>query len=454
MQWRPIDDNIEIDTYLISCAEYQLFIDSQLQLNQKCHPFHWINHRFPPGNSKNPVTGVRAKDAEAFCQWLNQHPLGNGFHYRLPTLSESQKYPGIEVQIGYWCKSDENLTISGVSPDLWPLWRRNLTEVLDRSCVIDCIWALVLAFNYISDIDINITLILERALTSARNLELTGSIVRSHALAHALARSKDLAADLAKSLIRILDKTRQKAEEIRKNIILDREFLLEITQELALEIEREMVFEKDLCQDLQLIKKINITNKSRELTYDLNLAFYLANNRNLAIARTKDFTRLLAKDLPRSLTRSLERLCNIDLVLSYTIDLDFDTIDELDAELEYALELALELNSTRVREIYKILNCARYLNGNSDFQSFRYYLLLISICWQWLSSIYKKYSGKSLLSKQPKEDNHQYLSQKYAKKVEKILNLYASYVLIEERQKGEIPAWEGIRLVRERNTDW
>ncbi|NET61118.1 MAG: hypothetical protein F6K47_34830 [Symploca sp. SIO2E6] len=44
----------------------------------------------------------------------------------------------------------------------------------------------------------------------------------------------------------------------------------------------------------------------------------------------------------------------------------------------------------------------------------------------------------------------QTISRKYQEKIDEIYPLYVYLVLLDERQAGRIPAWEGIRLVRER----
>ncbi|MBW4616802.1 MAG: SUMF1/EgtB/PvdO family nonheme iron enzyme [Desmonostoc vinosum HA7617-LM4] len=88
---QPIDENLEIDTGYITCAEYQLFLDSS-QLSQP---------RFTPGNAKKSITGISWENALGFCNWLNLYTLsqsGNSnennpvYYYRLPTLAEAQNY--------------------------------------------------------------------------------------------------------------------------------------------------------------------------------------------------------------------------------------------------------------------------------------------------------------------------------------------------------------------------
>jgi hypothetical protein len=42
------------------------------------------------------------------------------------------------------------------------------------------------------------------------------------------------------------------------------------------------------------------------------------------------------------------------------------------------------------------------------------------------------------------------ISRNYLKNIDEIYQLYVYLVLLDERQAGRIPAWEGIRIVRER----
>ncbi|MBI4783686.1 MAG: NACHT domain-containing protein [Oscillatoriophycideae cyanobacterium NC_groundwater_1537_Pr4_S-0.65um_50_18] len=111
-----IDDRTEIDQGYISCAEYQLFVDEKRLSGEHYQPPHWIGDRFTPGTANQAIVGVRASDAEAFCDWLTQHSSDLGetylegetavftgdFRFRLPTLSEVQNHP-VALPIGCWC---------------------------------------------------------------------------------------------------------------------------------------------------------------------------------------------------------------------------------------------------------------------------------------------------------------------------------------------------------------
>ncbi len=68
-------------------AEYQLFLDEMRAQGRCLEPDHWAGVRFPQGQARAPVSGVRGRDAEEFAQWLNVRYAGDAV-YRLPTVEE------------------------------------------------------------------------------------------------------------------------------------------------------------------------------------------------------------------------------------------------------------------------------------------------------------------------------------------------------------------------------
>ncbi len=102
-----IDEDIDIDLKYITHAEYQLFLDESRTQGQYYQPDHWTGYNFPKGCAQNPVSGVRAEDAKAFCQWLSQRQ-GGGISYRLPKLQEAKEYPADldSKEFATWCKNN------------------------------------------------------------------------------------------------------------------------------------------------------------------------------------------------------------------------------------------------------------------------------------------------------------------------------------------------------------
>lgn len=105
MSWIRIDENTYIDDSLVTCAEYQLFIDEMRIKGEYYQPDHWPGPRFPKGDARKPVLGVRPSDATLFCRWLARNQGTSEWSYRLPSLTESLSYhlniktPNLT---GYW----------------------------------------------------------------------------------------------------------------------------------------------------------------------------------------------------------------------------------------------------------------------------------------------------------------------------------------------------------------
>jgi len=440
-----INDNLEIDTFFITCAEYQLFINEQQKVGENRQPFHWKTNRFPPGSAKLPITGIRASDAEAFCEWLTQQHSVLGFKYRLPTLDEASSYPASEMQIGCWVSVGKNKVLAGIGNSQWQMWQRSLADVLDRSCLLDFVSSLIFALDRVSAFDIDLTLVLDRAhflsLQQARNHALVRA--RDHALARVRNISRNLALQLAKELSMAL----KLAQKFQHELIFDSDIALNQTRNLALNLEQNLVCESDLVIDLDLVRDLDRTHEGN-LVNNFDQAHDLALSRDKALRCARDLSHIIGRDLARHLICDLVRVCDLDHAMRHTLYLNLDLVQELDRDLDYALDLLRTLNISFIRDLEQVVKCARYFTHDLNYTSIRYYLLLVAGCWYWLSQIYYKIQNNS----QSKKVSNKYyeLSQDYVSKKDKILNLYASFVLLEQRQSGTIPAWEGIRLVRER----
>ncbi len=105
-----IDENLEIDPSYITCAEYQLFVDQQLNSGE----------RFQAGSAIRPITQISYQNALEFCNWLSiDAPLisrSKGFsYYRLPTATEVQNYPAkVHRQLGCWTIGESHIQENGL----------------------------------------------------------------------------------------------------------------------------------------------------------------------------------------------------------------------------------------------------------------------------------------------------------------------------------------------------
>jgi len=103
-----IDESTYIDDTLVTCAEYQLFIDEMREQGKYYQPDHWNLIQFPVGQALGPITGVRFNDVKEFCKWLTERESGE-WKFRLPMPREIELSPNIQTEqlpLGYWCNGD------------------------------------------------------------------------------------------------------------------------------------------------------------------------------------------------------------------------------------------------------------------------------------------------------------------------------------------------------------
>ena len=104
-----VDEDKYIDSAFITYAEYQIFLDEESAYANYYLPDHWTATRFPTGQGRAPIIGVRPLDGQAFCDWLTRRETGNEWHYRLPRVDERENIAqqssargDIIDEIGYW----------------------------------------------------------------------------------------------------------------------------------------------------------------------------------------------------------------------------------------------------------------------------------------------------------------------------------------------------------------
>lgn len=117
---RLIDENTFIDDTLVTCFEYQQFIDSMREQDKHYQPDHWTSYQYPAGQAKEPILGVRFSDAVGFCNWLTGRD-DEYWKFRLPSLEEALTYKANSIAqnkpIGYWVNiPDDGHKISWLDP--------------------------------------------------------------------------------------------------------------------------------------------------------------------------------------------------------------------------------------------------------------------------------------------------------------------------------------------------
>ena len=216
----------------------------------------------------------------------------------------------------------------------------------------------------------------------------------------------------------------------------------------------------------------NIIIAGIEANQQLILQQYMAD----ALARNLDF------DLSRADEFALNLAPNLDLTKATasaranarTYKLDLDLINALDHSHEIDLSRDLDIALARTREhdlaldrtllralasdpeldLSRINTRLRKQSHGSELVDVRIRsnLLLIYILWNFLSDFYDQISKdrKLLKSRSLTRQDCENLSREYADKRNEVFHLYAFFVLLDERRAGRMPAWESIRIVRER----
>lgn len=152
---------------------------------------------------------------------------------------------------------------------------------------------------------------------------------------------------------------------------------------------------------------------------------------------------------------NLERACNsaFDLAQALTrarsLDLDPALARELVSARDLASDLALDLDRARARYLY--LDIAHELASVPRYQTISVYLVDVFVLWKLLYKMYKQASKKSDRSFRISRYNER--AQECVANWNKVSQLYCLLSLINLRREGKIPAWESLRIVRERSDD-
>jgi hypothetical protein len=402
-----INETVEIDLSYLTCAEYQLFLDEQKAIGNTVRPAHWATSRFSPGTAKQAIVGVCARDAEGFCQWLSQREVIPGFQYRLPTIAEVEDHPITETQIGCWCSDGDDRVIRGIKPEQWEIWQEDLVNAMKV------------------DLDVDRQLIRDRIRTRVRGLDL------KLACAFDLNQPSDpgfevnfeTALDRIRALQRIcvLDTTlyNSRAVNVATELISNLDYILSHTRIGRGEIihTRDRIFA--LLPDLAHALVLAYTDEFADhpiVTYALDLTRILAS------------THEPGADL--SYVNASKQICSHITDLNNTLTTQFPVSQEHKSIFDFA-------------DAFNLVFSRRNPNPQKQSNVIRSYLLSISILWNLLSELHRYLSKKG-------QKQWESFSKQCNTESDKFYKLYSFAVLMDQRYKGQIPAWEGIRIVRER----
>jgi len=217
-------------------------------------------------------------------------------------------------------------------------------------------------------------------------------------------------------------------QKLAEVLVLYRDLYRDVYRDLNLDLYRDVYL--DLYRDLYHVLYRDLYRVlNRDLDLDLYRDLYLVLNRDLNRVLYRDVYRDLYRDLNRDLYRGLNRVLYRDLYRDVYRDVYRDLYRDLEGQFK-----AIEAGKA------------------SDFLLLYFPLVPVIVIYHFLSETYEAISkNKTALNtnKLSRQENEA-ISSKYLENFNKIYPLYVFLVLLDERQSGRIPAWESIRIVRER----
>ncbi|MCB0175596.1 MAG: NACHT domain-containing protein [Anaerolineae bacterium] len=338
----------------ITHAEYQLFLEDRRSVGHYHQPDHWLNLRFPAGQARLPVTGVRPSDALAFCKWLTRRE-GGFWRYRLPRVGELEVDLEVDEPVDFWVTTaDDSLVLASQT------YPQTITA-LDRR----------------------------------------------------------------------LNKTLTRALDLDRDLDLSRDILRALTNDV------ELAHALGVAQALDLHNALDF---ARALTHDYDLA------RNLVLVRALALAHHRARDLAHSLDQPLSR--RLEDVYTVTEEVDLFRLFDLDNDLTRARTLALTRNPNRILEPSTGLKTtwtqvARFLQWYIRF-------VALVIAAELMNPLLPEQLESWLIDIDPTVADKEIVLQELRRLINGYLELYVEFVVLEERMQGNLPAFEGLRLVRER----
>jgi hypothetical protein len=233
MTWQRIDENTYVDDTLVTCAEYQLFIDEMREQGKYYQPDHWNSYQFSEGQAMKPILGMRHSNAHAFCEWLTRRDTGK-WKYHLPTQENVNGLPTRSVEVepmGYWLDEKYQFVWIGTPPNnIRPL---ALNQSLDRDVSIARAFGRARSLNSAINRVRTSPLDLERDLELGRSLDSELGFILAPLLS-ALDRphdpDRDLHFDLDLNIGRIFAQPNSKARDHSLEICID---LLTLRERIA-----------------------------------------------------------------------------------------------------------------------------------------------------------------------------------------------------------------------------
>ncbi len=453
--FQPIDEQREIDLSFITCAEYQLFLDDMKAKGKYYQPEHWKEFHFPSGKAKDPVTGVCFEGAEAFCKWLTQKT--QKYYYRLPTANEIAIFSHeTSADLATW---GQNHRLIGLAPETETRLRKKLS-VLSTSPLPES-----LGFSNIRTHQVDFAKIL------AQVLGITFKLI--YKLEHARVSERDLTRSsqpyyllISRAIWNIFSVIFFKILVTPARILAGFVLLSLIIGYIFVILFALGYFEKlddiigvPLGVIVTLIGLIVIT-----IVY-IGIFVFLAEKldvNNIEFDHQRDihsFKRKISSAFETTLKRenSFEFISILDFIFDQNPDRAFHLVFYLSKVLNFpdssAISSAIQFEN--FTEAYRLIQ--KTLSNNLSEAHQKQVTLLVEALkaaqtktfFEWQSAHHKL----AMLIAEYVYQGSETMENPDPKTQQAALELYWYYRVIQAREAGELPAWEGIRLVRERRKE-
>lgn len=418
------DQEIDFDLKYITYAEYQLFLDESRTQGKYYQPDHWTGYTFSKGTAQAPVCGVRAEDAEAFCKWLTQRQ-GGEIYYRLPQPEEAKEYPAdiSSKELATWCQKEKVYQLNWLTP-------------IEEQRIVSSIKTL-------SKLPFSIDPVLPNSHKLMSQLEHADSAI-NYALGHALsfvrtrvlerainrAIARDFSDELASALVRnALDELAGAFYSFDENQLppphSDR-YIYALSSARAT-ISRTL---RNSCAiiDRAAFEDNNLVHEALTLTHEVveEGGHKKANRaRDTLSAACHALDHDFVRNLLLSHARVLARADASSTLLTLIETNDFEKAQQLVQNKQGESKPNIQRIGALLNDL---LSCATAKNLLELRQAWRKYVVRIT------ETIWVGYNEKL----------------DYSEEIKLILNLHWQLKIILAREQGQLHAWEGIRIVRER----
>ncbi len=463
---KRVEQNLYIDHSLITHAEYQLFLDEQRSRGQHLQPDHWPQHQFALGSGRKAVLGVRPSDAEAFCQWLTERDL-QGWVYRVPYNGESEPIGGTDklsmaadmihqllereksTSAGYWTRSKTGSEYILEGKPAVELPVTALEKRLRRDCNRPNDRTRARTLDHNLDLDFERAFDRELAQELRNNRDLALALTVELARGEKLADIRTLALNLSQTLTHALDHTLEVERNLTRDIarVLDIERALAHAHALDHTLDLDLVLKQQLARHNELHRAHNLTrnlNNIRARAVNRVLSRTLARTRRDALERARDETRSRDFGDEFNLHRAVERARGLDLKV--------DNRTRIDAvQRARTLDRALNLDQA-VTELRRVAHKAI---GTEDSEFLRWYARFIVwlITESLLTMLRQQERPRSFMDLFFRREKDQYWEEDVQDLADKYFDLYIDLAILEERLEGNLPAFEGIRIIKERKAE-